>query len=79
VTVAASASDPGSGSGTPSGLANVVFYLDGTTSLGADSSSPYRVTWNTTGVSLGQHTLTAVATDRAGNATTSVAITVSIT
>jgi hypothetical protein len=39
--------------------------------LGTDTSAPYQLTWNTRKVALGQHTLTAVATDTAGNTTTS--------
>ncbi len=37
VTVSASAADLGTGSGAPSGVASVSFYLDGTTSLGTDT------------------------------------------
>ena len=42
-------------------------------SLGAEdtSSAPYGVSWNTTTVANGTHTLTAVARDAAGNTTTS--------
>jgi hypothetical protein len=78
VTVTASAADLGTGSGTPSGVANVTFRLDGTTVLNTDTSSPYSFSWNTSNVTRGQHTLTAVATDAAGNSTTSAAITVTI-
>jgi hypothetical protein len=78
VTVTATATDLGTGSGAPSGIANVTFYLDGTNKLATVTSSPYSFTWNTAGVKKGTHTLTAVATDVAGNSTTSAAITVSI-
>jgi predicted 3-demethylubiquinone-9 3-methyltransferase (glyoxalase superfamily) len=78
VTVTASAADLGTGSGTPSGVANVTFRLDGTTVLNTDTSSPYSFSWNTSNVTRGQHKLTAVATDAAGNSTTSAAITVTI-
>ena len=52
-----------------------MFRLDDAT-VGAiigvlDPSFPYGVTWNTTGVSNGSHTLYAIATDVAGNSATS--------
>jgi hypothetical protein len=78
VTVTASATDLGTGTGTPSGIASVTFYLDGTTKLATVTKSPYSFTWNTTGVAKVTHKLTAVATDVAGNPTTSAAISVSI-
>ncbi len=68
VTIEATASDS---DGT---VTNVEFF-DGTTSLGAVSSSPYSVTVH---LGTGSHTLTAVATDNAGAATTSQAITVNV-
>src|SRR5439155_1726067 len=43
-----------------------------------DTSSPYSVSWNTTGASNGSHTLTARARDAAGNATTSSTVTVTV-
>jgi hypothetical protein len=79
ITVSASAVDLGTGSGAPSGIANVTFYLDGTTKLATDNNSPYSVSWNTAKIAKGTHKLTAVATDFAGNQTTSAAISVSIT
>src|SRR5206468_3038368 len=58
--------------------AGVQFILDGT-SLGAeDTSAPYSVSWDTTTASNGSHTLTARARDAAGNATTSSAVTVTV-
>jgi peptidoglycan/xylan/chitin deacetylase (PgdA/CDA1 family) len=69
LALAATASDAGSG------VARVAFY-DGATLLGTDTSAPYQYSWNTRKVALGQHTLTAVATDIAGNATTSAAVVV---
>ena len=41
------------------------------TSAAEDTSSPYQLTWDTTHASNGQHTLTAIARDSAGNLTTS--------
>jgi hypothetical protein len=49
----------------------------GGTSLGTDNSSPYSFTWDTTTAANGTYTLTATATDRAGNgASTQVSVTV---
>jgi len=71
VTVSATASDN-------LGVAGVQFLLDGA-SLGAeDTTSPYSVSWNTTTVGNGSHTLTATARDAAGNRTTSSAVTVTV-
>lgn len=58
-------------------LAKVDFMLDGATLIGTDSSAPYSVSWDTSKLS-GMHTLTAVATDTAGNTTTSKADNVTI-
>jgi len=45
----------------------VQFKLDGA-NLGAEATSaPYSVTWNTTTMANGSHTLSAVARDAAGN------------
>ena len=76
VTVQATATDTGSGGAAASGVASVVFR-DGTAVIGTDTSAPYQVTWRSNTV--GTHTLTAVATDVAGNPTTSAARTVTIT
>jgi peptidoglycan/xylan/chitin deacetylase (PgdA/CDA1 family) len=78
VTITATATDVGTGTGAPSGIAKVEFFLDGK-SLGSDPSAPYQNNWNTNKVAKGQHTLTAVATDVAGNTTTSAPITITIT
>jgi hypothetical protein len=79
ITITADAYDVGSGSGSPSGIANVTFYVDGTTKLNTDSSTPYSFVWNTSKVPKGTHYLTAVAIDKAGNVTTSAVVTVYIT
>src|SRR5207247_1219744 len=70
ITVSAAASDN-------LAVAGVQFKLDGL-KLGADdTTTPYPVSWNTPTAATGPHTLTAVARDAAGNAsTTSVAVTV---
>ncbi|HXJ65933.1 MAG TPA: chitobiase/beta-hexosaminidase C-terminal domain-containing protein, partial [Actinomycetota bacterium] len=78
ITVTAVATDQGSGSGNPSGIAQVTIYLDGAV-LAIDSSSPYSIPWNPNKKAVGTHTLSAVATDAAGNSTTSGTVTVSIT
>jgi peptidoglycan/xylan/chitin deacetylase (PgdA/CDA1 family) len=61
-----------------SGVAQVAFFVDGK-ALGTDTASPYELAWNTRKTSFGQHTLTAVATDRAGNSATSPGVTINIT
>jgi chitodextrinase len=72
VTISANATDDVS-------VAGVQFKLDTNTNIGAeDTSSPYSVTWNSTGVSDGVHTLTAVARDGSGNHATSSVITVTV-
>jgi hypothetical protein len=71
VTVSASASDN-------VGVASVAFTLDGA-ALGAPlTSAPYSLPWDTTSVVNGAHTLSATATDAAGNAATSAPITVTV-
>jgi hypothetical protein len=70
ITVSASASDN-------VGVVGVEFFLDGVRG-GDDTTAPYSVPWDTTGTANGQHTLTAVARDAAGNRTTSAAVTVNV-
>ena len=71
VSVSASASDN-------VGVVGVQFRLDGNTLGAEDTTSPYSVSWATTGTSNGTHSLTAVARDAAGNTTTSTARTVTV-
>ncbi|WNG25329.1 S8 family serine peptidase [Cystobacter fuscus] len=59
------------------GLSKVEFYR-GTTLLGTDTSAPYAVSWNTTGVADGAQTLTVKAHDRAGNVRTSAGVGVTV-
>ncbi|WP_309888853.1 Ig-like domain-containing protein [Archangium sp.] len=59
LSLQASASDGG-------GVRQVEFY-DGASLLGTDTTAPYSLSWNTTGVANGGHTLTARAYDIAGN------------
>jgi peptidoglycan/xylan/chitin deacetylase (PgdA/CDA1 family) len=79
ITVSATATDVGTGPGSPSGVAGVAFYLDGTTKLATVTTSPYQFRWNTRSVSKGAHKLTAVATDKAGNSATSAVVTITLT
>jgi hypothetical protein len=71
VTLAADASDGG-------GVAGLRFRLDGVDLRREDTTSPYRLEWNTAAVCNGRHVLEAVARDHAGNVTTSAAVTVTV-
>src|SRR5262249_55399806 len=72
VTVSASATDNMSVTG-------VQFVLDGA-NLGAElATAPYAMSWATTTVASGTHTLAARARDAAGNQATSSAVTVTVT
>jgi hypothetical protein len=69
VSVSSSASDN-------VGVVSVQYLLDGT-AVSTTTSAPYSYSWNTTTASNGAHTLTAMASDAAGNkGTASVSITV---
>src|SRR5262252_5277862 len=57
---------------------SVQFQLDGNNLGGADSSSPYSISWNTTGAANGSHTLSAVATATLGLQFSSNPITVTV-
>ena len=70
-TLTASASD------TQSGIASVQFLVDGKP-LATATAAPYSFAWDTTSVSNTQHTLTAIATDGAGNTATSAPVTVTV-
>ncbi|HWR53006.1 MAG TPA: Ig-like domain-containing protein [Bryobacteraceae bacterium] len=59
------------------GVAGVLFLLDGAPFCAEATSAPYAVTWDTTGLS-GSHTLSARARDAAGNLATATPITVTI-
>ncbi len=73
VPLGAAASDDGQ-------VTEVKFYLDTLNSdpLGTDTSAPYEATWNSTTTSNGAHTLYAVATDDAGNTTTSAGVNITV-
>ena len=72
VSLAATASDD-------VGVKAVEFFLDGSTSLGVDTTAPYLGEWDSTTASNGSHALTAVARDAAGNRTTSTGVPVTTT
>ena len=62
ITISVSAAD---------NVASVQFKLDGENLGPEETSSPYSLSWDTTGTANGSHLLTAVARDAAGNTTTS--------
>ncbi len=72
VTVSATATDD-------IGVAGVQFMLDNANLGSEDTTSPYQVSWNTTGVANGTHTLKAVARDAAGNTATAATVTITVT
>lgn len=60
------------------GVAGVQFIVDGT-NIGSDVlASPYSIPWNTTLISNGSHSLTAMARDMAGNLAVSSPVTVTV-
>ena len=69
ITVSANAAD------SDGSVAKVEFFR-GTTSLGIDTSAPYSLVWS--GATAGNYSLTAVATDNLGAATTSSAVAVTV-
>ncbi len=71
VTVSADATDD-------TGVVGVQFQLDGT-NLGAEvTAAPYSLSWDSTIVTNGSHTLTAVARDAADNTASSSGVTVTV-
>jgi RHS repeat-associated protein len=56
---------------------SVQLFADGS-SVGISNAPPFTFSWNTTTLSNGQHSLTATATDDAGNRTTSAAVAVQV-
>ncbi len=69
ITVSATAGD------IDGSIQQVVFYANGA-AIGTDTTSPYSVSWND--VAVGSYTLTAVATDNLGAATTSAPVTITV-
>ena len=60
------------------GVAGVQFQVDGQNQGSEITGSPYSTTWNTSGVTAGSHTITAIARDRGGNQTVSAAVPVTV-
>jgi hypothetical protein len=71
VQLAATASDG------VSGIAKVDFLVDGNV-VGTSTTAPYTATWTTTTYANGGHTVTARATDGAGNVATSAGVNVTV-
>jgi Bacterial Ig domain len=71
VNVTASASDS-------SGVAWVLFQVDGGIAGGQATAAPYAYVWNTTKSGNGTHRLNAIAQDMTGNSTTSASVTVTV-
>ncbi len=62
---------------TTNGNITLVEFFDGTTKLGEDTTAPYGITWSSG--SLGNHSLTAKATNTNNDTVTSTAVNISIT
>src|SRR5579863_7309920 len=60
------------------GVATVQFQVDGVNAGGLDGATPYAYAWDTTKVANGVHKLDAIAKDAAGNATTSLSVSVTV-
>jgi hypothetical protein len=71
VTVTANAADA-------VGVQSVQFKLDGQDLGAPDTNAPYSASWDTRTANDGAHSLTAVARDASGNATTSAAVAVEV-
>ncbi len=72
VTISAAAT-PGSNA-----IASVQFLLDGASLSSAVTASPYSLSWNTTTASNGTHSLSATATDTAGNSARAATVSVTV-
>ncbi|PJJ60568.1 glycosyl hydrolase family 18 protein [Hymenobacter chitinivorans] len=70
ITITANAADA-------NGTVSKVEFYQGTTKLGEDLTAPYSFSWSS--VAAGTYSLTARATDNAGAATTSAAVTITVT
>ena len=60
------------------GVAGVQFMLDGLPLGAEDTTPPHAISWSTTTVANGLHSLSAVARDAAGNRTTSASVTLTV-
>lgn len=72
VTVSANASDN-------VGVVGVQFQRDGVNLAAEDTTTPYSVSWDTTGLPAGSYNLTAIARDAAGQSSISSAVTMTVT
>lgn len=59
------------------GVQKVRFWVDGTY-LGYDQSAPYTMSWNTTTVTNGTHTLKVQSVDNAGNVSSYATVSVTV-
>jgi hypothetical protein len=59
-------------------VASVQFKLDGNSVGSPITQAPYTMSWDSTTVANGSHTITAVATDLAGNSATATAVSVTV-
>lgn len=78
ITVSGSSTTVSANASDDVAVASVQFKLDGANLGSLDTTSPYSITWDTTGDSNASHTLAAVATDTSNNSTTSSSVTVTI-
>ena len=78
ITLTASANDPTVDGQTTSGVAGVLFKLNGTSICSEVIDSPYTCQWSTTQTTDGTYTLTAVARDVAGNFATSSPVSITV-
>jgi hypothetical protein len=60
------------------GVSGVQFLLDGVNLGAEDIAAPYSFSWNTTTTTNGNHNITAIARDAAGNTATSATVTVNV-
>ena len=60
------------------GVTSVQFLLDSLSLGAADTAAPFTLTWDSTTVTNGTHTLAAIARDAAGNQTTSGTLSVNV-
>ena len=58
-------------------IASVVFYVDNA-AIGTVTTAPYTLNWDSTKVTNGSHSLTAIATDSKSDSTTSAAVMVTV-
>jgi len=72
ITVAATATDP------DSAVSFVQFVVDGTNMGAPLTTAPYSLSWDTTTLANGTHTLTAAAQDPSGNKGTSAGVTITV-